>query len=104
MPGLVASAAGDGFVSRNYLRFGCGSPRSGYRSPRSGYRSPRFGMAPGRALGADGFMSSVGCSGDVRSGCCLYAVSSLTYAIRPECSAGLVAIKALGSPRCWVFG
>ena len=29
----------------------------------------------------------------------LYAVSSLTYAIRPECSARLVVIKALGSQR-----
>ena len=37
-------------------------------------------------------MSSVGCSLDVRFGCCLYAASPFTYAIRPECSAGLVVI------------
>ena len=45
-------------------------------------------------------MSSVGCFLDVRSGCCLYAASPLTYAIRPDCSARLVVIEALGSERC----
>ena len=42
-------------------------------------------------------MSFVGCSFDVFSGCHLYADSPFTYAIRPECSAGLVVIEVLGS-------
>ena len=41
-------------------------------------------------------MSSVGCSLAVRSGCCLYAASPFTYAIRPECSAGLVVTDEFG--------
>ena len=61
----------------------------------------RSGWEPDRALGADGFMSSIGCSGNVIFWLHLYADSPFTYAIRPECSAGLAVIKRLGWQRCW---